>query len=632
MIRRLLPFGGLIVCTALFLLLWANPLMAAPKRAAIVVDGQALFEVSAVGTLTAQERAAVINQTLTAEARDRSGPQVQLVEEDGVTVIRSRDRFLLTVTADDLRDAAGPNTQGQIWQLQLQTALERAYVERTLAYQSQSLALMGGMVVGSFLLLRFVRRKSQQFSRRLTRFLTNPSSPLFAWAEPTNKLIRWSLGTLQFCVGLGLLYVVSDRLPQTRIWRYRFYRLWSDPLISLDENVSKSIADLVWLVIVTAALWFGINLLTRWCKMSIAKQIGRDVATYELLTSLVQYLLVFLGLLIVLPLWGINLASLAFLGSFLGVGIGFGVQNIINNFVSGIIIAVERPIKVGDFVTVDNFQGTVLQVGSRSTKIRTQDQVTIIVPNSRFLENEVINRSHNDTISRLHIPVGVAYNSPITNVRQALLEAATQHKEVLLHPEPKVWFCEFGDNSLNFELLVWTAEPKEQMRVKSDLNYRIEANLRKYQIEVPFPQRDLNVRSPQLQTLVNTLLQQNGISAADLEKSPPEANDPLAFLEVEPETALVEKLSSSDIEQLVAAMRGPEGLNICDRRYRFMVHSHCFIASEAVDWLRANQECSREDAIAIGKMLGERGIIHHVNDDHTFSDGYLLFRFYVDES
>ncbi|NEO85890.1 MAG: mechanosensitive ion channel [Spirulina sp. SIO3F2] len=622
----------LALAIALILLLWLPlPSHASSVKAPVVLDGHVLFSVGESGNFTAQERAAAVNRTLAAEARSTTSPEIRVVQEEGLTILRSGDRYLLTVTENDLQNAAWPSGQGRIWRKQLQHAIERAQRERTATYQRQMIGLMVAMFLGSLLLLVIVRQSTTRLSRHLMQAIDDPSSPLSPWAEPASLFVRILRWVSEVGLAIGLLCLISEQLPQTRTWRYRFFQLWSDPLVPVNEGVSKSIADLVMLVLISLGLWFSVSILSRWFKMSISRRMGRESSTYEVIATLVQYSLVLLGLLIVLPLWGINLSSLAILGSFLGVGLGFGVQNIINNFVSGLIIAIERPIKVGDFVTVGNFQGTVTQIGSRSTQIRTQAQVTIIVPNSRFLDSEVINRSHDDTISRLHIPVGVAYNSPIALVRKALLESATQHREVLLRPEPQVWFMEFGDNSLNFELLVWTVEPKEQRRIKSDLNYRIEANLRKYNIEVPFPQRDLNVRSPQLQTLVNTILQQQGVEIAPeppLETSDGEA---LAFLDVAPELSSIEQFSSRDIEQLVAAMRGPEGIDISDRRYRFNMYPRCFIGSEAVTWLMQYHDCCRESAVAIGQMLGDRGIVHHISDDHPFKDAYLFYRFYADE-
>jgi potassium-dependent mechanosensitive channel len=180
------------------------------------------------------------------------------------------------------------------------------------------------------------------------------------------------------------------------------------------------------------------------------------------------------------------------------VGIGFGLQDIAKNFGSGLVLVFERPIQVGDFVEIAEFKGTVERIGARSTEIRTLDHVSIIVPNSRFLENEVINWSHRNPVSRLHIPVGVAYHADPQIVQEALLEAAQNHSDIVDSPAPQVLFQGFGDSALNFELLVWTAVPNRQFLLKSDLNFCIFEAFRRRQIEIPFPQQDLHLRSVQV--------------------------------------------------------------------------------------------------------------------------------------
>jgi small-conductance mechanosensitive channel len=142
--------------------------------------------------------------------------------------------------------------------------------------------------------------------------------------------------------------------------------------------------------------------------------------------------------------------------------------------------------------------GTVERISVRSTEIRTLDEVSIIIPNSRFLESEVINWTHHSPISRLKIPVGVAYGSNLTIVRGALIDAAKEHPDVLAEPSPKIFFMGLGENSLDFNLMVWIDEPRKQLRIKSDIYFRIEAILRHRGVEIPFPQRDLHVRSGNL--------------------------------------------------------------------------------------------------------------------------------------
>jgi small-conductance mechanosensitive channel len=208
------------------------------------------------------------------------------------------------------------------------------------------------------------------------------------------------------------------------------------------------------------------------------------------------YIFIAFGLYIALRMVGIDLSSLAVVAGALGVGLGFGLQNIISNFVSGLIILAERPIAIGDRVEMGEVAGLVTKISLRSTSIVTNDNITIIVPNSDFISNKVTNWSYGDPKVRIRLPVGVAYGTDPEKLRRVLLEVAAEHPMVLRDPGPEVYFGSFGDSSLNFELAVWTAEmTSKPRRFRSDLNFAVERKLRENNIEIPFPQRDLHLRS-----------------------------------------------------------------------------------------------------------------------------------------
>lgn len=211
--------------------------------------------------------------------------------------------------------------------------------------------------------------------------------------------------------------------------------------------------------------------------------------------KVVHYLLVGLGIIVAVQSIGLNLTSLAVVFGLLSVGIGFGLQNVVSNFISGLIILFERPIKIGDRITIGDVLGDVVNISLRATLIRTVDNISIIVPNSEFITSRVINWSHRDPKVRVHIPVGVAYGSDVPLVIKSLLEVADNHPQVMKDPPPKVWFNEFGNSSLNFELLVWILDPKGRPDIISELNKRIDEIFRENKITIPFPQRDLHVRS-----------------------------------------------------------------------------------------------------------------------------------------
>ncbi len=214
------------------------------------------------------------------------------------------------------------------------------------------------------------------------------------------------------------------------------------------------------------------------------------------LSRIIGYTLIAVGFYVAFQLVGVDLSSLAIIAASLGVGIGFGLQNIINNLVSGIIILAERPISIGDRIEVAGVAGRVTKIQLRSTTVVTNDNITMIVPNADFISNTVTNWSHGDPKVRIRVPVGVAYGSDLKLLQRLLLEAAAEHPKALREPTPVVLFTEFGDSSLNFELGVWTQEmTATPIHFTSEMNFIIDQKLRENDIEIPFPQRDLHVRS-----------------------------------------------------------------------------------------------------------------------------------------
>jgi small-conductance mechanosensitive channel len=210
----------------------------------------------------------------------------------------------------------------------------------------------------------------------------------------------------------------------------------------------------------------------------------------------VGYCFIAVGFFFAFKLVHLDLSSLAVIVGGLGIGIGFGLQNIVSNFISGLIILAERPIAIGHRVEVGGVAGQVTKISLRSTVVVTNDNITIIVPNSNFITNPVTNWSYGDPKVRMRLPVGVAYGSDVEKLRRVLLEVAVENPAVLKNPVPMVRFLEFGDSSLNFELAVWTIEmARNPTRFRSDLYFAIERKLRENHIEVPFPQRDLHLRS-----------------------------------------------------------------------------------------------------------------------------------------
>jgi small-conductance mechanosensitive channel len=212
-----------------------------------------------------------------------------------------------------------------------------------------------------------------------------------------------------------------------------------------------------------------------------------------------HYAVISLGLLVGLKVLSVDLTGLAVVAGILSVGIGFGLQNVASNFISGVILLIERPITVGDHVTVGDTDGEVRAINMRSTEIVTRDNITVIVPNSEFVSGRVVNWSHGDPRMRIHVAVGVSYTSDAALVTRVLEELAGQVEFVLADPAPEVRFVRFGESSLNFELLVWIGNPHHQDPVSSGLHYAIRAAFLEAGIAIPFPQREVTVHAAESQ-------------------------------------------------------------------------------------------------------------------------------------
>jgi small-conductance mechanosensitive channel len=192
---------------------------------------------------------------------------------------------------------------------------------------------------------------------------------------------------------------------------------------------------------------------------------------------------------------GLDLQKFTIIAGALGVGIGFGLQNIVNNFVSGLILLFERPVKVGDTINIDDQWGTITRIGMRSTVFETLDRSEIIVPNSDLISQKVTNWTFTSNISRIVLTVGVAYGSSLDKVLEILMRVAKEHPDILNDPEASAIFTGFGESSIDFELRVWIADIGKRLKVKSEMGQAVDRYFREEGITIPFPQRDLHLRS-----------------------------------------------------------------------------------------------------------------------------------------
>ena len=276
------------------------------------------------------------------------------------------------------------------------------------------------------------------------------------------------------------------------IWDF-FTKVWSTELFGAG---TVTIGGILMLIVLFALVVMAERLLQRLIIRRFLSKTRLQSSLQYGLSRIFGYLLMAIGFYIAFQIAGFDLSSLAIVAASLGVGVGFGLQNIINNFVSGIIILAERPISIGDRIDVAGVAGRVTKIQLRSTTVVTNDNITMIVPNADFISNTVTNWSHGDPKVRIRVPVGVAYGTDLKLLEDLLLEAAVEHPKALSDPSPLVMFNEFGDSSLNFELAVWTEEmTATPIHFTSQMNFIIEKKLRDNDIEIPFPQRDLHVRS-----------------------------------------------------------------------------------------------------------------------------------------
>ncbi len=273
--------------------------------------------------------------------------------------------------------------------------------------------------------------------------------------------------------------------------------LWTAPL----PGINLSLVQLFLLIaLLIAVFWFS-SRTKRFLFNRFLVKSGLDRALQYAIAQIVSNLVLVIGIFIVLENTGIHLAALTVFAGAVGVGVGFGLQNIASNFISGLVILAERPITIGDRVEVAGVVGQVQQIRARSTVILTNDNIAMIVPNSKFIDSPVTNWTYSDPRVRFRVPIGVAYGSDVNKVREALIAAGRSNSHVLEDPAPSVFLNKFGESSIDFELVVWSREMSHRpSRFKSDLNFAIEEKLREAGIEIPFPQRDLHIRSGALKT------------------------------------------------------------------------------------------------------------------------------------
>jgi small-conductance mechanosensitive channel len=336
------------------------------------------------------------------------------------------------------------------------------------AFDYTSLFIIVGVIVGIYLIRMFLLRSA----RKLPKYY-----------DVMKSLVNW------FTFYGVLIFLLS----------YFSKAKWMFAKIIKIGSVDVTLFLIIVAILIISLAGRLSKLLTNVILPGIYNRYNLDKGTTFTFDRIVHYSIMIVAFIMSLSTVGINLSALTVFAGILSVGIGFGLQNIASNFISGIILLFERPIKVGDRVIIENITGDVEKINMRATIIKTGLNEHIIVPNSYFLQQKVINRSFGDPRTCLVIPIGVAHGSDVEHVRDLLIEAAMEEHavspEVLATPGPSVSFVSFGDFALNFELNVWVQDPNKLGLIKSNLNFRINRIFKENHINIPYPQMDLHVRS-----------------------------------------------------------------------------------------------------------------------------------------
>ncbi len=269
------------------------------------------------------------------------------------------------------------------------------------------------------------------------------------------------------------------------------FELWT------GDSSALTVRDLLFALIIVLLTRLGSLGINRFILKPFFRRNGVDIGRSYAVNQIITYLIYLTGILWAFGVIGIQFSAVWAGAAALLVGVGLGLQQTFNDFFSGILLLVEGPVEVGNVVEVDNFIGRVVEIGLRTSKVVTRDDIVIIVPNSHLVVDNIVNWSHNRNPLRFHIQVGVAYGSDVDVVTRLLERAANEHPDVLERPVPRVMFVDFGESSLDFRLYFYSREPWRIEFVKSDLRYAVNQFFEQQGVQIPFPQRDMWLRNPE---------------------------------------------------------------------------------------------------------------------------------------
>lgn len=310
-------------------------------------------------------------------------------------------------------------------------------------------------------------------------------------------------------VQMGTILLLQDSAGIiTQIWSYLTQQF-------TFGRITVSASSLFVGVLVVVVTFFAARWTSALIERRMQKRLHIDAGLRYTICRLVKYVVVTIGLLVALKqAFAIDLTSIAVIFTALSVGIGFGLQYLASDIASGFILLFERPIRIGDRITIGDDEGDVQSINLRTTIVTTNDRIAIIVPNSKLVSQRVVNWSYGDPRARIAIPIGVADDSDIQLVTDTLIEAAQNIDNVLKEPPPRVQFLKFGDYSLDFRLLVWTNQPRRHVQIRSDINYRIAELFRERSIRIPYPTQEFLLKGIP-RNLEPNLLNDNEFVATD---------------------------------------------------------------------------------------------------------------------
>lgn len=377
---------------------------------------------------------------------------------------------------------------------------------------SRVLATQFVLTAGLFVVVALLRQLAAEFVEHALAPARAEAPDMAANGEPTRFWLAELAGALVVPPGilaLSMLWGAGE--DDIRTWLYAAFFGFKIGTFTL------SLADLGLAILLFVGALTLTRLMQRTLEQRIFPRTRIDIGVRHSIRSAVGYLGFLLGAALAVSTLGIDLSSLAIIAGALSVGIGFGLQTIVNNFVSGLILLIERPIKAGDWVVVGEYQGHVKKISVRATEILTLDHASVFIPNSSLISAPVMNRTYADTVGRVTLPIGIAYGTNAGRAREILLAIAHRHPEVRATPKPEVQFKGFGDNGINLELVAFINDVDKVRAVGSDLFFEIEADFSREGIVFPFPQRDVHLefQASQLERLAHALEKSGGRDARD---------------------------------------------------------------------------------------------------------------------